>query len=1597
MAETKIPNSEDLFEIYKSQLNLVNDINQIIVKNKMDKKFFNALKKCIERSTDAIETVLYGLERISGAYAAVSIRGKDLKNMTDTIYEYQILMETIGKVPVKLLMFNKIRMILLRKSMRSMFKFIEKLGEYNPIKIVKAKISLKAMEPIMEAMEIVASPLNKISLKQLWNYKTAIRRYKRIFRRIIGLITYIGEKGIIPFASAKLNMKFIADALGVIPDILSILERKITIWQLLRARNSLKRISKLLFGTRRDMRRVKKGKMIFPKSVFGLMQSMSVIDPIISIRSRINMLMIKGIFKDINDTLMYINEHFGWLEKTHIQKNIGTLWLLLFGEEYGWLGRNVRTLFKKSTIKKKGVMDVVVGVFEALSQTDVLKAAAMTIALVVFFKAINIVLKSINMYTGLFGRKRFKAAQKGLGHIYSILFSGAKWRQWRNAKNEGERVSILSIIQAFKDNEQIFHEGFECIVNIAGVIVNIFRTLLNLDAKQALKSLTALKIMRFNFNTILRISRFVTDKDNPDKINAAIEVTKTISILVTEMNNMILGMASVEKMTEFLEVVTLSRSAIRKIIKITKLIGNDEFQDNISIAINSMRMISIFTETLNDAITSTPKFKDAVNLNLVLISATIAIFEFAGMVWLINKAKLADQDANNTLKVFDDMGVIMVSLKQAVDNTPKFADTINLNLVLISATIAIFEFAGMVWLINKAKLADQDINGTLAVFNGMSVVMMSLKRASDNAPSFIGVLNLMIIMPIITIVILEYWILLKFIGKINLGSDSNKAQAFFKDMSKTLKDFCEVINNMPEPKKAMKAAATMPIIMVIIGGYILVMSLISTKITQTRKSYRVITSMIGAIGGIVLIILAMITAGAMIVLGMVLIGITFTFIATMLGLMALLSMAGKFLKRGAIALLLIDAAILGMVATLALMALLAETIDLKQIALTMLVMITTLGAMALMIYGFAKFEKEIMKGMIPMTLIIILTGMAALVMGIIGKVAKETEAGDLLGTSQIMTLVMAELGAMVFVLSKIPKQDLLIGEAALGGITLILNAAMPAFRSLGEVATMTDAGDLLGTSQIMALVIAELGGMAAIAGFLLLGPQAAAFALGEAAMWTISKVAQTAAQAMKALAEASMTMDAAGITGDPTEVARKLSEKILIPLRALQLAPEATHDRKGLFGKKGYEAGSVLDYLSQLGLVEMGKSALKIASISKTVLKIKDICTAAMQVTAMPPINPDKLTAPIFAIVGRDGEGGIVFALNKVKRKKLRQTKRKVKTISKILHILNKIAKRAVKLSKWKIPDNFNDQMDALGNVIEKTVTVTDEKLKTDVVSRILTNTKSYLMSVLVMNKATDVMIKTQAKAKDITVHTINNGTEDTLTISWMASRFLKDISEAGSVSKEQIISLGLLMKLPYDGFLETCGKYENLKFIKIEDKPNTPAGHAIEYISKSIFQNVNGSNLNQRTSAWKQATDDSVKLIKSVNTLDISKVTSLKELMHELYLFSDSIQGNFDKLADVINEKLLTVLEKLTNSLDKVSETDFGEPSGTGKPTPIANPAHNANEDTRKNSKDNATKKAVEQLQSDMNSLKSLINDLSKCIDRSGQAALRITEINKY
>jgi hypothetical protein len=103
--------------------------------------------------------------------------------------------------------------------------------------------------------------------------------------------------------------------------------------------------------------------------------------------------------------------------------------------------------------------------------------------------------------------------------------------------------------------------------------------------------------------------------------------------------------------------------------------------------------------------------------------------------------------------------------------------------------------------------------------------------------------------------------------------------------------------------------------------------------------------------------------------------------------------------------------------------------------------------------------------------------------------------------------------------------------------------------------------------------------------------------------------------------------------------------------------------------------------------------------------------------------------------------------------------------------------------------------------------------------------------------------------------------------------------------------------------------------------------------------------------------------------------------MMHELYLFSNSIQGNFDKLADVINEKLITVLEKLTGALDDVNRKDFGtkspEPETLRKPTDGTQAQQKPRQDK--------TSAKLDELSKNMNALSDVLTKIGNCVGRSG------------
>lgn len=1714
MAETKIPNSEDLFEIYKSQLELVNDINKIIVKNKMDKTFFVKLKKSVEYSTDTLETVLYGLERISTAYMAVTIRSKDLKDVTETVYAYQDLITAVGSIPMKTLVGGKVRMMLLRRNLNSTFKFIERLGGYNPIAILKARMSLKQMEPIMESLEILSSPLRKLSIRNLISYRWTITKYKMLFQKICRLMEHIGDYKLTAFTKAKLNVKFISDALGMLPAIFEILSKKITFKQIMMYRRTISKLYVLLFGRIYDR--------IFRRSysIISLIEKLGDIDMSKAIKAKVSMFMIMKTFKDLNETLLYINDHMSWLEKNSIQTNINRTWLVLFGEEYGWIGRNI---FRRTGHKKRGVMDLVVGITEALTMVDSLKAAAQAVALVVFVKALNVMLRGLTLLSGPFGRMRKFMIQKGIKRLYIVLFG------------RGDKLgnySLIGMVVKFGSLSDEIRVGFETMVGIVETMVDMFRYMTGIDLKSIAISKTLIKTFIWDVKKLIKIVKLLTDKKSKvlEKSEDAIKVIDNMKYIVDKFTAMVKAAPNLAEQIKFGICLTSMYFAIIEYSGLLKLAGwlkgkslTDEAFTTLQSVLNS---ISDTVKKFSEAAKAAPPKEESGRVLVSMVVMIGAVLLYSVLLktteWFMSKGLISMEakpgQKSSAQIVIASMAATLKDFTEATKNSPDLKKTGEITAILASMMVSILLYEGMLWTIN-------------------------------------------------------------FVDK-KLGGDKRDAQRraaqICKDMASTMLIFGEAIEAMPKRDDLKDSAISIVMMMAIMTGMVVVMHIVSKSNRESRRANRAAMLMRMVLYSIVVIALAVIGIGAMVVIGAAMISVAIGFIAGVLALMVLLSLGRKFLKSGALALLVVSMSLAIMTLIMYALVELSEKADMKKLW-------ATIGTMVAVVIGI--------------TVIIF----------ILGAIMKTEEGAVMLAEGAVSLIIIAG----------------------------VMWAMAQLFKPIARIAVMTKDADLAGTVDAMIKIVSALGILMLGLGGLIFfsgGAGAIVLAIGAATVLAIGGIIWALAKCMEAVASAAIAWHdiynkIPGLSGmNDEQVSQYLAQMMLIPIAAVAQNPYMRWDGKVM-------GGSILDFLAKFDrrtikdakkttiglssiiegvgdiahtmalippyqgdaenfqvLIEsvMGaiiniaeyfdndaKKARKVKRIfrnmKKTIASVGDMAKTMMDVAYMRfPVEIDEKTGRVtkYQLVNKElfeaaGENIStiitsmvgVFSLfdseqketglfgrtktiktnelDDIKKRQIRKVKKimelstpisgMVDTIIKLSKLLvpfdeNSVDQKTGKITKWKVADAafFSDAATNVGNILTNYIKAVDigqetgsladgwnlitagNKRRANHIKTLieLTDPISKLVDTIIKIKSMKVPVKINATTGEVdewkllniseievagseiatfvkkyvesfdlsgmdfgqesfwdkVTGTQKNNEESVKKIMEMSSPInalmdaiikyksakyptsvdadgnptgwvmLKDDGDPTGLmfsiigkfvtglttntalkdaikDQKSIDSTVILIKSlgdmagPMDKIVNTLKSGNDIKFVKVRNQENTPAGHAIELIAKSIFQNVNGSNLNQRTSAWKQATDDSVKLIKSVNTLDISKVNSLRDLMHELYLFSDSIQGNFDKLADVINEKLLTVLEKLAKSMDDVANTSFtgGETGETPAKWPRA--THNDDKDKQDKPKENPTKKAMDQLQSDMNSLKSLINEISRCIDKSGTSAFRIVE----
>jgi len=127
-------------------------------------------------------------------------------------------------------------------------------------------------------------------------------------------------------------------------------------------------------------------------------------------------------------------------------------------------------------------------------------------------------------------------------------------------------------------------------------------------------------------------------------------------------------------------------------------------------------------------------------------------------------------------------------------------------------------------------------------------------------------------------------------------------------------------------------------------------------------------------------------------------------------------------------------------------------------------------------------------------------------------------------------------------------------------------------------------------------------------------------------------------------------------------------------------------------------------------------------------------------------------------------------------------------------------------------------------------------------------------------------------------------------------------------------------------------------------------------------------------TGVLQKNTDNFIRFIDKANSVDVEKITSIRDMFEQIAEFSKSVQGDFDKLADVLSEKLVVILEKLHGTLEGMNN---GEPGGEGGTVETPATGENGTPAEADKAKDDKQKQQEKNLKDIKNALEEITNVL--------------------
>ena len=172
------PNQNNLFDIFRSQVESLSDLNNVIVKAKVNKKMGARISEAVEVTINATTSIYSALDKISsGNTSRFDNASKVFNSATTTLSNILSVISNLGTMHFGSVLLARIRIWRLYTVTWYIMKFLWRVGMVNPIVFTSGTLTIRAMASNVDDMVNMVKQLGKIPVVALLgNTKKAIRK-----------------------------------------------------------------------------------------------------------------------------------------------------------------------------------------------------------------------------------------------------------------------------------------------------------------------------------------------------------------------------------------------------------------------------------------------------------------------------------------------------------------------------------------------------------------------------------------------------------------------------------------------------------------------------------------------------------------------------------------------------------------------------------------------------------------------------------------------------------------------------------------------------------------------------------------------------------------------------------------------------------------------------------------------------------------------------------------------------------------------------------------------------------------------------------------------------------------------------------------------------------------------------------------------------------------------------------------------------------------------------------------------------------------------------------------------------------------------------